>query len=154
MEGDFRNATGGSSPTTKVVLNDPTDYCVTLGEITEKGDRTYQPIMVKGWQTGKITLTITLTDQRNGTAYDLKMAYTLQEADTKVTATFTDSEGNTVATQTVNYGTTPTAPDEGSLTPPEGQSFAGWTPALTEPLYADTVFRPEFQPKDDDTDAG
>ena len=139
------------------VLIDQSKYTVTVGTVSENGKDTVLPLTVRGWQQGEITLTVTLTDRRAeaGAAYKLSIPYTLTEADTQVTATFTGLNGEPIGTQTVKYGERATISDallaELEKALPEGSSFGdlsaadSWEPSLTSPLYVDTVFRPKYE---------
>ena len=145
------NATGGKSD----ALADGGRYRAWVGQAESVGGGSVLPIVVKGQHQGTVTLSVTLKDNRaGGGTYTLTMPYTLTAADTQVTASFLDAEGNTIFTSTVAYGGKPALPGAdilAGLTPPEGYDFLdlttpeGWEPQANTPLYGDAQFTPGLE---------
>ncbi len=163
ITGDFKAATGGTEEgkTKKVYpgTENVDSYTVTVGSLSASGKDTFLPLSVRGWKTGEITLTVTLTDRRaeaKNAVYTLSIPYTLTAADTQVTARFVDVDGNKVLEKSVTYGRAVESFTEeervllAAMTDPEGYHFvgigdaAGWDPSLNEALYTDTVFSPKY----------
>ena len=125
--------------------------------VTPKGSaaESYRAITVRGARAGEtVTLHITLRDTQNPAgSYTLSVSYTLTDADTVVTAVYTDLAGRVAETRTgIPFGTAPGLPSAetiAAIEPPEaGYHFRGldtpegWSPDVTAPLYADGVFAP------------
>lgn len=124
-------------------------YRITAGQVDQYTGGTIQPLTLKGWQTGQVTLSVTLQNTAGG-SFVLTIPYTLEESDTRVTASFAYPRGTALKTVTVPFGTAPGVQTGllTDLTPPSGYVFAdpdaaaGWTPDPEAALYADGVFTP------------
>ena len=132
----------GTDAVTCDALSGTADYRIFEGQPQSLPDTlfTVRPLTVKGRQPGPVTLTVTLTDAE-GRTFTLSIPYTLTEEDTRVTATL-QVDGQALALS-VPYGTAPTAEDVARLLTEKGISpdtIDSWTPDITQPLYADTVF--------------
>ena len=137
------------------VLEQSGRYSVEVGAAKGSAAESYRAITVRGARAGEtVTLHITLRDTQNPAgSYTLSVSYTLTDADTVVTAVYTDLAGRVAETRTgIPFGTAPGLPSAetiAAIEPPEtGYHFRGldtpegWSPDVTAPLYADGVFAP------------
>lgn len=142
-------ATGGVREVSYDVRSDASVYGVQIGSVAETDGGTYRPITLRGAHTGTVTLSVTLTDRRDGGAdYTLQIPVTLTEQDTQLMVCYEYPAGTVLAEKTVTYGTAPGLPAEVSTVPeaPEGYHFVGldqetgWSPDVTAPVYESTSF--------------